>query len=125
MSVFVRPSTGVFSSQVPSVRRAASPASTGTPPAVSQLASVAREFEGVLLRQLLTSCKVAGPKSDEGHGTTAIAALADGIEAAGGLGLAKSLESTLLRTSRVPAHAPTRPENDLPQVSDESSVPTP
>jgi Rod binding domain-containing protein len=61
---------------------------------------VAREFEAVLVRQVLTAAKAAGENSGSQYGGMAIDALADGIMHGGGLGLARTLELSLSDTAR-------------------------
>ena len=53
----------------------------------AQIAKVAKEFEAVLVRQVLTAAKAAGSDSSSQYGGMAIDALADGIMKGGGLGL--------------------------------------
>ena len=78
---------------------------------------VARQFEAVLLRQILQSAHKTGLEgmTDEGSASKDVYFdmmnfhLADTISKAGGLGLANSLQAQLLRQS-----APARPEMDEP-----------
>lgn len=63
-----------------------------------QLKHVAEEFEGIFLRQLLQNAKVGGKDGDHGYGAMAVDALASGIQAGGGLGLARAIEQSLARS---------------------------
>jgi len=54
----------------------------------------ARDFESVLVRQLLKATKMGGD-SKGGYGDMAVDALADGIEKGGGLGLAQCIQKAL------------------------------
>jgi hypothetical protein len=55
------------------------------------------EFETAFIKQLLTAAKVGGKQQDHGYGAMAVDALADGIVAGGGLGLARAVERALER----------------------------
>jgi Rod binding domain-containing protein len=66
----------------------------------AQISKVAKEFEAVLVRQLLTASKAAGEASSSQYGGMAIDALADGIMHGGGLGLARSLVLELSDVAR-------------------------
>jgi Rod binding domain-containing protein len=66
----------------------------------AQIAKVAKEFEAVLVRQVLTAAKAAGEASSSQYGGMAIDALADGIMHGGGLGLARSLVLELSDVAR-------------------------
>ncbi len=59
-----------------------------------QLSRVCDDFEGVLLRQLLTVAKV-GDQAGSGYGPMIVDALATSITQAGGLGLAKQIQIAL------------------------------
>ncbi len=59
-----------------------------------QLAKVCDEFEGVLLRQLLTVAKV-GDQAGSGYGPMIVDSLASSISQSGGLGLAKQIKIAL------------------------------
>jgi Rod binding domain-containing protein len=58
------------------------------------LAKVAKEFEGVLLKQILEASKPLG-HSGGGYAAMAVDALASGIQAGGGIGLADTIERAL------------------------------
>ena len=62
-----------------------------------KLAHVAKEFEAVMLRQLLAANKIAGKSSETGYGSMAVDGLASGIVNGGGLGLARQLQESLAR----------------------------
>jgi Rod binding domain-containing protein len=66
----------------------------------AEIAKVAKEFEAVLVRQVLTAAKAAGKESSSQYGGMAIDALADGIMHGGGLGLARNLELQLSDVAR-------------------------
>jgi hypothetical protein len=59
-----------------------------------KLHSATREFEELLVKQLLNAAKIGGEKST-GYADMAVDALAKGVEKGGGLGLARRLEETL------------------------------
>ena len=59
---------------------------------------VARQFEAILVKQILTESMkglIEGPKGQQGYGYFISEALADGITKGGGLGLRSILESQL------------------------------
>jgi Rod binding domain-containing protein len=60
----------------------------------AKVSHAARDFESVLVRQLLKASKVGG-ESKGGYGDMAVDALADGVEKGGGLGLAQCIETAL------------------------------
>lgn len=62
------------------------------------LKHVAEEFESALLRQILHSAKVGGKDGDKGYGSMAVDALASGLMAGGGIGLARAIEEALARS---------------------------
>ena len=62
----------------------------------TQLVKASKEFESILVKQLLSSAKVLG-KSKSGYGDMALDALAKGITDAGGIGLARKLEDSVAR----------------------------
>lgn len=55
-----------------------------------------RDFEAILVRQLLSQAKVAGKG---GYGDMAIESLASSVTSAGGLGLGRAIEQALSRAS--------------------------
>lgn len=63
----------------------------------ARLARVASQFEEVFVRQLLQTSKIGGDKNEEGGGyaSMAVDALAQGITAGGGLGIAKQIQAAL------------------------------
>lgn len=71
-----------------------------TPP--SDLHRVAAEFEAMLLRQLLGAAKMGSGAA--GYGDMAVDALANGINQAGGVGLARQIETVL--QNQIGAHEP-------------------
>ncbi len=58
------------------------------------IAHAAKEFEALMLKQLLTSAQVLG-KEKGGYTGMALDALATGITDGGGIGLARKLEDTV------------------------------
>ena len=73
----------------------ASPANVAATKAKEDVKRVAREFEGMLVRQLVSAAKVGGKNSESGYGAMAVDALASGVMDGGGLGLARKLEDAL------------------------------
>ena len=75
---------------------------------------VAAEFESMMLRQLLTASKVGGNTS--GYSDMAVDAMASGITQAGGVGLARQIETALAgqteRNRMAPALSHSSPEDD-------------
>jgi len=61
------------------------------------LKRVAREFESILVHQLLDAAKVGGEGAQSGYGAMATDALSSGVSQAGGLGLARQVEEALTR----------------------------
>jgi Rod binding domain-containing protein len=61
------------------------------------LHTVAKEFESILVRQLLEASKMGGDGHDGGYMAMAVDALASGVSQAGGLGLAQQIEEALSR----------------------------
>lgn len=67
-----------------------------------KLHAATREFEELLVKQLLNAAKMGGEKST-GYADMAIDALAKGVEKGGGLGLARRFEETLSQSlARIP-----------------------
>lgn len=75
----------------------ARPAAGGRPVDTGALGRVAREFEQILVRQLVSAAKLGGKKGEVGYGAMVGDALAGAITAGGGLGLARCLEAALAR----------------------------
>jgi Rod binding domain-containing protein len=68
-----------------------------------QLRRVARDFESLLVKQLLTAAKVGGAAAEKGgYGDMAVDALATGIEKGGGLGFADRMAEALGAARRPP-----------------------
>lgn len=65
-----------------------------TKAASEKLGKLCDDFEGVLLRQLLTVSKV-GDQAGAGYGPMIVDALATSVTQAGGLGLAKQIQLAL------------------------------
>lgn len=65
------------------------------------------EFETAFLHQVLQAAKIGGKEMEHGYGAMAVDALAGGIQAGGGLGLARAIERALERQHEAPvAHPP-------------------
>jgi Rod binding domain-containing protein len=65
------------------------------------VAKVSREFEAILVRQMLGRTHVGG--TGGGYADMAVEALASAVAAAGGLGLARAIEDALSAATRPPA----------------------
>jgi Rod binding domain-containing protein len=83
-------------------------------------AKVGRDFEAILVRQMLASTKVAGKGG--GYADMAVEALASSITAAGGLGMGHAIEQAL---SAAHTHAQPMKEktSSPPQVPARPAVP--
>ena len=71
----------------------------GTAPsekAAADAAKVGRDFEAILVRQMLSQVKVAGKG---GYADMAVESLAASVTAAGGLGLGRTIEQALTRVT--------------------------
>ncbi len=84
-------------------------------PAVKpEVAHAAREFEAIFLRQMLTSLEKSshmgstGSAGSDVYGSMMVGALADAVAAAGGVGLAKYVTTSL---SHAPAPAPAKADS--------------
>lgn len=75
----------------------AKPAAAAARAETGALGRVAREFEQILVRQLVSAAKLGGKKGEVGYGAMVGDALAGAITASGGLGLARCLEQALAR----------------------------
>lgn len=75
---------------------------SGAEKADAALKKVAAEFESALVRQLLQTAKVGGKQAERGYGGMAVDALASGLEAGGGLGLARAIEAALAHAQAAP-----------------------
>jgi Rod binding domain-containing protein len=69
-----------------------------------KIREVAREFEGLLVRQMLTAAGVGGKDKEGAYAGMEIDALAKGVTAGRGLGLAQQIADALSHE----AHAPRR-----------------
>jgi Rod binding domain-containing protein len=78
--------------------------------APSALRKAAEELETSFLHQLLESAKIGGKGAENGYGSMAVDALAKGIQAGGGLGLARQIERALDRQHEVETAKPTTSE---------------
>lgn len=68
---------------------------------------VGREFEAILVRQMLSTTKIAGKGG--GYGDMAVESLANAITAAGGLGMGRAIEDAIHETRA--AHTAKTPES--------------
>ena len=86
-------------SLLPSTAGTSGPAMSANDKAVfhANLHKVAKEFETVMVHQLLEAAKMGGSGSDGGYKSMVVDAAANGISQAGGLGLAKQIEDALSR----------------------------
>ncbi|MBX3209335.1 MAG: hypothetical protein KF764_30155 [Labilithrix sp.] len=71
----------------------AAPAPGSETKAAEDVAKVGRDFEAILVRQMLSSTKVAGKGG--GYADMAVEALASSISAAGGLGMGRAIEQAI------------------------------
>ena len=94
----LRPQTERASATTPAKPADAAPAkssgSGGIASPQGKLDKACHDFEGVLLRQLLTVSKV-GEQAGSGYGGMVIDALSSAIEGAGGLGLSEQIRAAL------------------------------
>jgi Rod binding domain-containing protein len=69
-----------------------------------KIQEVAREFESMIVGQILSAAKVGGAHQEsQGYDGMVVDALATGIAKGGGLGLAREIEDALLQVqSRLP-----------------------
>jgi len=70
--------------------------SVGGRPDAAAIHKVAKEFEKLMIHQLLEAAKVGGSEPTAYSGSI-VDALTDGVSSGGGLGLAKQLEEVLQR----------------------------
>ena len=80
------------------------------PRAPSALHKAAEELETSFVRQLLQAAKIGGKGAENGYGSMAVDALAKGIQAGGGLGLATQIERALDRAHESETAKPTTRE---------------
>ena len=74
----------------------AHPAVGAARPDAAAIHKVAKEFEKLMIHQLLEAAKVGGSEPSAYSGSI-VDALTDGVSSGGGLGLAKQLENVLQR----------------------------
>jgi len=79
-----------------------------------QIQKVARDFEAILVRQLLGQAKVAG---GGGYADMAVESLASSVTQAGGLGLSRALEDALC------AHRPHGAGTKTPEIAQGNASP--
>lgn len=84
---------------------AAEAAARKAPPSDPRLAKAARDLEGIFVRQLVAAAKLGGKSAESGYGAMAADALSTGIQAGGGLGLARRIEEALSASLRPVAPA--------------------
>jgi len=66
----------------------------------AELKQVAKDFEAILVKQLLRGAKVVAGNAESGYGSMALDALSSGISDAGGIGLARQIENALDQARR-------------------------
>jgi Rod binding domain-containing protein len=76
------------------------------PRRAEKLHEAARDFESLLVKQLLTAAKIGGDPKGSGYADMAVDALAKGIEKGGGMGLAKRIEDTIAHSLHHASHKP-------------------
>jgi Rod binding domain-containing protein len=92
---------------------APSPATPG-----HKIREVARQFEALLVRQMLTAAGVGGNEKDGAYAGMVVDALAQGVTAGRGLGLAQKIADSLAREAHEPASSPaSTPANTPLKVS--------
>jgi Rod binding domain-containing protein len=96
---------------LPSSKADATSSVKGTQDASENAKKVGRDFEAILVRQMLSSTHVAGRGG--GYSDMAVESLASSISAAGGLGMSRIIEQALSRASH-----PAAPSMTLPSVSE-------
>jgi Rod binding domain-containing protein len=69
-----------------------------------KIREVAREFEAMLVRQMLTSAGVGGKDKESVYAGMTVDALAKGVTAGRGLGLAQQIADSLAREAHTPKH---------------------
>ncbi|MBX3258134.1 MAG: hypothetical protein KIS78_12250 [Labilithrix sp.] len=99
--------------------------SAGEAKAKEDAAKVGRDFEAILVRQMLSSTKVAGKGG--GYADMAIESLASSISAAGGLGMGRAIEQAIAAAQHgaasAPHVAPTTPGSETKKVNAGPQVP--
>lgn len=75
--------------------RAPTADSPAKPKDAARAAEMGREFEAMLLRQLLSTAKLCGDKNENGYGGMATEALADALARSGGIGVAQMLAAAV------------------------------
>jgi Rod binding domain-containing protein len=75
----------------------AAASSAGGAAGAAHIHKIAKEFETLLVHQLLEAAKVGGDGKDGGYKSMAVDAFATGVSQGGGLGLAKQIEDALSR----------------------------
>ncbi len=84
-----------LTSAVPSVAAEKPAGARPAHPSDPRLAKAAQDLEGIFVRQLVAAAKLGGKSAESGYGAMAADALATGIQAGGGLGLARRIEDAL------------------------------
>jgi Rod binding domain-containing protein len=100
------------------------PTATTPAPATSghKIREVARQFEALLVRQMLTAAGVGGKEKDGAYAGMIVDALAQGVTAGRGLGLAQKIADSLAREAHEPASSPASTPVSTP-VSTPASTP--
>lgn len=89
-----------FRIQAPPLHVAATEKPTTDESKKAEYAKVGRDFEAILVRQMLTQAKVAGKSG--GYADMAVESLATSITVAGGLGMGRAIEDALTRSGAHP-----------------------
>lgn len=89
---------------------APTPAAPVSTPETRELARVAKELEGVFLRQLLAASKFGEDAGRSGFGTMVVDALATSVTEGGGIGLAQRITEALAI-----AENPRKPGQEVPK----------
>jgi len=107
----------------PPPQSAAATAATDETKAKDDAAKVARDFEAILVRQMLSSTKVAGKGG--GYADMAVEALAASIASAGGLGMSHAIEQAISAAQHGArsASAPTPADSGAPRPAADPTGP--
>ena len=81
-----------------------------SPPETRELERVAKEFEGIFVRQLLSAAKFGDDGGRAGFGSMIVDALATSVTDGGGIGLAKRITDALDL-----AEMPRKPGQEVPK----------
>jgi Rod binding domain-containing protein len=73
-----------------------------------KIKEVAREFEAMLVRQMLTSANIGGKDKDSAYAGMEVDAIAKGVTAGRGLGIAQHIADALAHESHSSSHSGTK-----------------